>query len=107
MSFDGTALKFPGWSETEPVKQAERQAKWLSQWLGSATGEDLSVIPALAVPGWFLKIEKRSEVRIYNGKNPLFLAKGKQVLSEQRMKAIAHQVEAKCRDVKLRAYRKD
>lgn len=107
MSFDGKTLSFPGWTETEPVKQAERQAKWLGKWLGSATGEDLTVITVLAIPGWYIKIEKWADVRIYNGKNPLFMAKGKQVLSEQRMKAIAHQVESKCRDVKPGAYRKD
>ena len=78
-----------------------------SHWLGSATGEDVGVIPVLAIPGWYIKIQKWADVRIYNGKNPLFIAKGKQVLSDQRMKAITHQVESKCRDVKPGAYRKD
>lgn len=67
--YDGKALSFPGWSETEPIVQAERQAKWLAAYLRKATGESFPVTPVLALPGWFVENTARiSEgmVRVIN-----------------------------------------
>lgn len=69
--YDGKALSFPGWSETEPIVQAERQAKWLAAYLRKATGESFPVTPVLALPGWFVENTARiSEgmVRVINPK---------------------------------------
>lgn len=109
MSFDGEVLKFPTWSETEPVAQARRQAKWLSQWLGSSTGTPQEVLPIVSLPGWhYTYTSKPKDVKIYNGLNPYNVVKGyPEVLSEERITAIVHQVEARCRDVKAVSYRKD
>ena len=46
--FDGAALHFPGWSEVEPILQAERQARWAARWLSSAVGAQVDV--ALGLP---------------------------------------------------------
>ena len=100
--FDGNALRFPAWTETEPIKQAERQATWLKRWLTSATGDSVSVRPALALPGWFIDRQARSSVFIFNGKNPQFLLKLKpegSLLSKQEIQRIAHQIEQRCRTV--------
>jgi hypothetical protein len=107
LTFDGEILRFPGWTEREPIKQAKSQAKWLSKWIESATGERQNVVPVLAIPGWFITRPKKSTLRVYNGKGSNYLAKGQQVLSENRIKAISHQVEDKCRDVKPGSYKKD
>lgn len=69
--YDGKALSFPGWSETEPIAQAERQARWLADYLRKATGESFPVTPVLALPGWFVENTARiSEgmVRVINPK---------------------------------------
>lgn len=107
VSFDGETLQFPTWSEREPIAQAKRQAKWLSKWLESATGSPQQVIPVLAIPGWFITRTKPSDFRIYPGKGSIFLAKGQVVLSKERIQAISHQVESKCRNIKTASYRKD
>jgi hypothetical protein len=51
VTFDGSSLKFPMWTITEPLEQAERQAEWLAKWLASAVGAKTSVIPVVALPG--------------------------------------------------------
>ncbi|MDX9840627.1 MAG: nuclease-related domain-containing protein [Desulfobulbus sp.] len=104
---DGRQLAFPGWTETRPITQAVDQAKWLRTWLCQATGSETPAEPVLAVPGWYIKRTGPGGLRVYNGKNPGFLAKGTQVLSPEQIRAIAFQVERQCRTVATTAYPTD
>ena len=101
MTFDGKVLKFPTWTTTEPLDQAERQAAWLAKWLGSAVGAPTQVLPVLALPGWFVERTGRGSARVFNGKElaGLLKARGRQRLSPQDVQRVAHQVEQRCRTV--------
>jgi len=105
--YDGKSLRFPGWTETEPIAQARRQAQWLANWLKSAVGQPVPVQPALALPGWFIE-RKAPDMVVFNSKNPQFLAKpwGNRVLTDEMIQRIAHQVEQRCRDVEPISYGK-
>lgn len=99
--FDGRALSFPNWTETQPVDQAIRQAKWLANWLSKAVGQNVSVRAMLALPGWY--VERTSPNGIWVG-NPkmlkhLFLKRKEQILSDSQIQAICHQLNQKCQDV--------
>lgn len=104
--FDGQCLQFPGWSETAPLEQAARQAKWLEQWLSSAVGEKIGVKPVLALPGWYVDLKVKGDVVIINGKNAsgIFGKLFHSALSEEMVKRIAHQMEQRCRDVEPRYF---
>ncbi|MHB9118731.1 MAG: nuclease-related domain-containing protein [Burkholderiales bacterium] len=106
--FDGQRLQFPGWSETAPLDQAARQAKWLAQWLSSAVGEPVGVRPVLALPGWFVDLKAKSDVVIINGRNAsgTFGKLFHTALSDEMTKRIAHQLEQRCRDVAPRHFQK-
>ena len=104
--YDGKRLEFPGWTETKPLEQAERQAKWLQEWLSSAVGEPVGVRPVLALPGWFIERTSREGMPVLNGKNP------EKVLSSLRqtplpgklIQQIVHQLDQRCRNVAAKAY---
>lgn len=104
--YDGARLEFPGWMETKPLEQAERQAKWLQTWLSSAVGESVSVRPVLALPGWFIERTGREGMPVINGKNPenIFGKIGQTPLSDKLVKQIVHQLDQRCRNVAARAY---
>ena len=107
--YDGQALRFPGWNEKEPLDQSKRQAVWLSTWLCSAVGEQITVKPVLALPGWFIDRKKpSSDVILFNGKNPDLLLKwgNSTPLSEALMQRVVHQLDQRCRDVEPSAYKK-
>jgi hypothetical protein len=106
--FDGLRLQFPGWSETAPLEQATRQARWLEKWLTSAVGEKVTVKPVLALPGWYVERKGRSDVVIISGKNAsgTFSKLFHSALSEEMIKRIAHQLEQRCRDVEPRHFHK-
>lgn len=101
VEYDGKALKFPSWTETESIAQAERQAKWLRRWLQKAIAEPVSVRPVLAIPGWYVNRTARGGVNVYSGKELSTLVKkgGFDSISEDKMQRIVHQVEQRCRNV--------
>jgi len=106
--YDGISLQFPGWTETKPIIQAKRQAKWLANWLKDAVGQAVPVKPALALPGWFIDRQGRDMV-VFNSKNPEFLAtpRGGRILSNEMIQRAAHQVEQRCRTVEPLSYCKE
>jgi hypothetical protein len=106
--YEGNRLLFPDWTETAPLEQAKRQATWLSKWLSSAVGAPVVAMPALAIAGWFVEQTKPGEVRVFSGKNPIFMSRpnGRYSLSDQQITQIAHQIEQRCRDVEPTAYSK-
>ncbi len=101
LRFDGQLLHFPGWSEAAPLAQAQRQAKWAADWLTRAVGSPVDARPVLAIPGWWIDLKGKSDVLVFNGKNPRFLLGMKgQSLSAEMMQRICYQVEQRCRTVK-------
>lgn len=70
--YNGNTLQFPGWTESKPIEQASRQARWLRDHLRQATGENFPVFPVLALPGWYVENTARitdDMVRVVNPKN--------------------------------------
>lgn len=104
LKFDGQKLMFPGWSEDEPVKQAQRQSSWLANWLEKSTGEKYKTTPVLAIPGWQIERLASSDTRIFNGKNPTFLTQGPVVLNDKQINSISFQIDKQCRAVATKAY---
>lgn len=100
--FDGRALAFPKWTETKPIEQAERQARWLQDWLSKAVGEPVYVTGAVALPGWFVEHKGHGPVWVFSGRNLGFLVRprNREPLSDKLVQQIAHQVEQRCRTVK-------
>lgn len=93
--YDGKALHFPGWVETKPLQQAERQARWLEQKLSKATGDAVKVRGVLALPGWFVDRQARGDVSVTNPKKPEWMAKpnGDSRLDDAQVQRIAYQLE--------------
>lgn len=102
--FDGNVLKFPTWVTKKPLEQALRQAEWLAKWLSEAVGEQIQVLPVLALPGWYVERSGRGQVRVYSGKElaGLLRARGASPLSESDVRRVAHQLEQRCRTVSPR-----
>lgn len=99
MVFDGKRLLFPQSTEVKPLEQARLQAQWLSNWLNKAAGEQVQVVPALVIPGWFVSREGKSDVIVFNGKNPssFFFKHRPAILDQGQIARFCHQVEQKCR----------
>ncbi|WP_158261319.1 MULTISPECIES: nuclease-related domain-containing protein [Pirellulaceae] len=99
---DKEVIRFPDWDYKIPVAQLETEAKWLSQFLTSSTGESIAVEPMLALPGWYIKDRiGRGAAFVFNPQSPKrFFVQNRQVLTETQIKKITHQLEQLCRNVK-------
>ncbi|MGI1944888.1 nuclease-related domain-containing protein [Shewanella glacialipiscicola] len=91
-------LNFPSWTETKPIEQAERQAKWVSQWLTKATGTPVTSTPVLVFPGWYVTSQSKPPFPILNHKQLVgtIPTLRNQALSQQQVDAIVYQVAQQC-----------
>lgn len=94
VTFDGKALRFADFVNTDAVEQTSRQAQWLRRKLQESLGMDIPVIPALALPGWYIdKTEagKTSEVVAFApmGEGADFLARGQERITPEQRRMIA------------------
>jgi hypothetical protein len=102
VKYDGKALQFPGWVETEPLLQAQRNAEWMQKWLSSAVGETMSVQPAVALPGWFVRRTSEDGIPVLAAGQvqSYFTSRPKdERMSAELIRRIVHQLDQKCRDV--------
>jgi hypothetical protein len=95
--FDGEALRFPDWRDEAPIVQARRQAQWLTRYLRESLGREIPVIPAVALPGWWIdrtEESKQSDVRVFTpiGRGAEFLLSGKEVLDSSTRTLVAQAV---------------
>jgi Nuclease-related domain len=101
--FDGQRLEFPHETHDYGLQQAKDNARWLSTWLGSATGEKVFVRPILAFPGWWIESRYNGEdIKVVNPKQIRSVVFSYDTtLSEEQRKRIIHQLDQKCRDVEF------
>jgi hypothetical protein len=81
VAYDGNTLRFPDFSDSKRLQQTKRQADWLKAYLTQATGLAVQVVPALALPGWWIDPighAASSEVKVFNpaGRGANFMADG-------------------------------
>jgi len=94
VGYDGTGLKFPDLFTRDPIEQATRQAKWLRGVLEEAMKQEIPVIPAVALPGWYVQRDeaaRSAQVNVFTpmGKGADFLARGPERLDARQREMIA------------------
>jgi hypothetical protein len=101
--YDGRQLEFPHETHDYGLQQAKDNARWLSTWLASATGEKVIVRPILTFPGWW--VESRTDaddIRVVNPKQiRAAVFSYESSLSNDHRQRIIHQLDQKCRDVEF------
>lgn len=77
VSYDGEKLHFPTFSDAKRLEQTKRQADWLSKYLRQTLGQNIPVVPALALPGWWIETKgPKAEVQVFTpvGRGAVFMA---------------------------------
>ena len=100
--FDGNRIQFPSSYDADAPKQADANARWLATMLSKATGERVTVQPIVALPGWWVTLKAKSDVKVLSGKQVSnFIAKEPARLSDKEIRQISFQLEQRCRDVEF------
>ncbi|MDP3069190.1 MAG: nuclease-related domain-containing protein [Opitutaceae bacterium] len=101
VAYDGKRLIWPWAEETLALEQAEARARWLSEWLHQTTGVEISALPVLVLPGWYVTTIVPGTVMVVNHKllSGAITRAHKVTLGEEQIETIARQLEERCRDV--------
>lgn len=94
LTFDGDALHFSDFVTRQPLEQARRQAAFLANHLRESLDEQISVLPAVALPGWYIDktpAGKSSDVFVFTpmGRGYEWFTYGDEVLSQVERALIA------------------
>ena len=105
VEYNGKLLVFPHGDDFRTIDQAQRQASWLSKWIGNAIGKEIAARAIVAIPGWFVKRTSAEGIAVVNPKQfPSFFKHVKpRPLSDEMITRIVHQLDQKCRDVEPRS----
>jgi len=101
--FDGSALRFPRLTRSEPVRQARRSAVALGQELSRALAEPIEVKPILTLPGWRVAGRTETDVLVVNPKEiwQTIVTTAPATLSDAQIQRMAQYLQQKCRDVEI------
>jgi len=102
VTFNGSTLIYPWGEERFGIDQARQRAAYLDKWLRTQLGQEVSVQPVLALPGWAVHRRAKSDLRVISGREIPNLFRDedkKQRLEPQTVKAITALLDQKCRDV--------
>jgi len=99
--FDGNQIIWPWGEDTEGLKQASDNARWLKEWLQKMTGTNYSIAAVLTFPGYWVIERKLGPVRVVNPKAlpAVVISRGQNVLCKDEIDLVRRQLEARCRDV--------
>jgi hypothetical protein len=99
VSFDGKFLKWPWGADNYGIEQAKNNAKTLSKWLNSATGENVWATPILALPGWMVDRKAPTNgIYVLNPKEIYGVCSTQaEKINAQQIHRICHQLDQKCR----------
>ncbi|MSU70175.1 MAG: NERD domain-containing protein [Opitutaceae bacterium] len=99
--FDSQVLAYPWGEDRHGLEQAQRQAKWLADWLAPLLGQCPLVNPILTFPGWTIIRRGAGPVNVLNPKEILAALRphGAPVPRAEQIDLIARQLDARCRDV--------
>lgn len=98
LTFKDGKLFFPSWVETKPLEQAVRQAKWVGEWLSKSSGLEVSPMPVLVFPGWYINRDSKPPFPILNHRQLVKTIPTcrSQTFSNEQIGQIVFQVGQKC-----------
>jgi hypothetical protein len=96
VSFDGSELAFPDHRSDKPLIQCKRQAEWLAKHIQKSTARAVPVVPALALPGWWIdygRTAAASPVKVFNpiGRGSKFMYEGSGPRLDEGTRALVSQ----------------
>jgi hypothetical protein len=100
VEYNGKMLSFPDGNDYRIIEQAERQALWLSEWIGNSTGEPIAARAIVALPGWLVKRTSADGISVVNREqiSSLFKHIKPRTLPDDMIRCIVNQLDQRCHD---------
>jgi hypothetical protein len=96
--FDGRTLEFPWCDDRKAAEQAERNARWVRDFLAGFGPKDLPVQPVIVVPGWYVTSKGNYAVKAMNATYLVGYLKGaKRLFTPEQLKVVMRRLDERCR----------
>ncbi len=100
--YDGATLQFPSGTDAKAIPQAQRNARWLSEYLTKKTGEPVAVEAVVALPGWFVEAKGIFPIKVMNASYLAgHLRRQGEKIEPAQVRRIAAALDEKCRDLEF------
>ena len=105
VAYDGVGLRFPDFQTRAPIEQANQQAQWLRRYLRDRLHAEIPVIPAVALPGWFVERSeagRQADVVVFTpmGKGADFMAWAPERIRPEQRQLIAQALALRYPEIK-------
>ncbi|MCG7601568.1 NERD domain-containing protein [Halomonas sp. McH1-25] len=68
VAVENERLRFPGWSERQPLRKTQQATRWMRHWLARECGVEVPVRGVLVLPGWYIDTEQsHAELVVVSG----------------------------------------
>jgi hypothetical protein len=102
VSYDGRQLNFPCGYDAAALEQAERNARWLAEYLSKRTAAPVPVGAVVAIPGWYVETKGNFPVKVMNAGYLAKYLRGQSVkLEVAQVQRIVAALDDKCRNVEF------
>jgi hypothetical protein len=102
VTYDGKSLQFPSGDDRKAIPQAERNARWLADFLSKRTAEPVTVEPLVVLPGWYVETKGNFPVKVMNATYLAGYLRGQsEKIEPAQVRRIIVAVDDKCRDVEF------
>jgi hypothetical protein len=103
VNFDGQTLCFPWCDDRNAAKQVIRNAQWVQRFVEGFGPKAIEVQPVIVVPGWFVKVDGRHDVKVMNAKYLAsnFLPSVPRLFSQDELKPMLRRFDERCRDLEF------
>ena len=102
VTYDGKGLEFPCGYDSETIPQAERNARWLAEFLSKRTAEPVAVDVVVAIPGWYVETKGNFSVKVMNAGYLVKYLRGQGTkLEAAQVQRIIAALDDKCRDLEF------
>ncbi len=100
---EGDRLHFPHWEDRQTIPQAQRNARWVAEYLTRKTGEKVTVETLVVIPGWYVeKTTSATPVRVMNEKYLQGYLRDQALrLDPAQVRRIVAALDEKCRTVEF------
>jgi len=101
--FDGKTLQFPWCYDAKAVRQVERNAMWVRDFISGFGPKEITVQPVIVVPGWYVEskgnypVKAMPQTYLVND----FLLPVKRQFSEDKLLPIIRRLDERCRTLEF------
>jgi hypothetical protein len=100
--FDGQVLQFPWCDDVKAVRQVERNATWVREFIAGFGPKEIPVQSVVVLPGWYVKTRGNYPVKVMNAVYLVgYLTGANRMFTTEELQPIIRRLDERCRNLEF------